>query len=94
MTASLALELKAQTDFERVFLTPVPQLRDTNTCIQTQASMVPMASPEDLPLSPFPQGLVHARGELTINGEPASSCRPPASSTWQYRSVGRAERRV
>ena len=38
--ARLALELKAQTDFERVFLAPAPALHDTNACIQTQASMV------------------------------------------------------
>ena len=50
----LALELKAQTDFERVFLSPAPTLHDTNTCIQTQASMLPIATPEEVAAVPFP----------------------------------------
>src|SRR3954470_15953100 len=43
----LALALKAQTDFERVFLSPMPSLHDTNACIQTQASMTPVGTPEE-----------------------------------------------
>lgn len=54
--ARLALSLKAQTDFERVFLAPAPTLRDTNACIQTQASMTPIGSPEELPLFHFRKG--------------------------------------
>src|SRR3954464_13806341 len=52
----LALALKAQTDFERVFLAPTPVLHDTNACIQTQASMVPIGTPEELPLFHFRKG--------------------------------------
>jgi len=54
--ARLALELKAQTDFDRVFLSPAPLLHDTNACIQTQASILPVASPDELPRYHFRKG--------------------------------------
>src|SRR3954453_16632267 len=68
----LALALKAQTDFERVFLAPTPVLHDTNACIQTQASMVPIGTPEELPLFHFRKGyctlaaatITHESGEF------------------------------
>src|SRR5437762_3291385 len=52
----LALTLKAQTDFERVFLSSAPSLHDTNICIQTQASVLTVASPEELPFFHFRKG--------------------------------------
>ena len=42
----LALALRAQTDFERVALSPSPQLKDTNLCIHSHAAMIPLAMPE------------------------------------------------
>jgi tetratricopeptide (TPR) repeat protein len=52
----LALMLKAQSDFDRVLLAAVPPLRDTATCIQTQAAMLTVALPEDLPVVHFRKG--------------------------------------
>jgi tetratricopeptide (TPR) repeat protein len=52
----LALTIKAQTDFDRVQLAATPPLRDTAACIQTQAALVPVALPEDLPLVHFRKG--------------------------------------
>jgi tetratricopeptide (TPR) repeat protein len=52
----LALVLKAQTDFQRVVLSPAPQLHDTNLCIQTLASVIPIATPEEAPVFQFRKG--------------------------------------
>jgi tetratricopeptide (TPR) repeat protein len=46
----LALALRAQTDFQRVALSPAPQLHDTNVCIQSEAAMVAVATAEEAPL--------------------------------------------
>jgi tetratricopeptide (TPR) repeat protein len=51
-----ALALRAQTDYERVFLAAAPALRDTNACIQSVAAMIPVATPEELPLYHFQKG--------------------------------------
>jgi tetratricopeptide (TPR) repeat protein len=52
----LALGLKAQSDFERVALPALPQLRDTSTCIQSQAAFLPVVSPQELPLVHYRKG--------------------------------------
>src|SRR5512141_2889052 len=52
----LALTLRAQTDFERVVLSPASQLHDTNVCIQSQAAMIPVATPEEAPIFQFRKG--------------------------------------
>src|SRR5262245_38468392 len=44
----LALELTAQTDFERVQKALTPQLRDTITCVQSQAALLPVATRDEL----------------------------------------------
>src|SRR5215468_7939962 len=43
----LALALKAQTDFERVFLPVFPSLSDTATCAQSQAAILSVGAPEE-----------------------------------------------
>ena len=48
--------LKAQSDFDRVQLAPTPSLRDTSACVQTQAALLTVALPEDLPLVHFRKG--------------------------------------
>src|SRR5690349_1912494 len=45
----LALTLKAQTDFDKVEMAPIPALGDTGTCVQSQAALLPVSAPEDLP---------------------------------------------
>lgn len=52
----LALVLRAQTDFDRVVLAPAPTLHDTNICIQTQAALIPVATPEEAPVFQFRKG--------------------------------------
>ena len=95
--ARLALELKAQTDFERVFLASAPTLHDTTSCIQTQASMAPVATPEDLPLVHFRKGYC-TLAEATINGESseflqAASEFDKATEAWSARNAAFAKKR-
>jgi tetratricopeptide (TPR) repeat protein len=52
----LALSLRAQTDFDRVALAAAPPLWDATACIQSEAAVVPVAPPEDLPVVHFRKG--------------------------------------
>ncbi len=52
----LALSLKAQMDFDRVQLAAAPDLRDTLACVQTQASLLPVATLDELPVSHYRKG--------------------------------------
>ncbi len=64
----LARALKAQADFDRVELAPLPKLRDAATCVQSQASVLPVSSREELPLIHFRKGYCAlASGALTGN---------------------------
>ena len=51
--ARLALVTRAQTDFDRVVLAPAPSLHDTNICTQSQAALIPVATPEEAPVFQF-----------------------------------------
>lgn len=44
----LALTLKAQSDFERVALSPMPSLPDTAACAQSLSAILSVAAPEEL----------------------------------------------
>jgi tetratricopeptide (TPR) repeat protein len=66
----LALMLKAQSDFDRVQFAVAPPLRDTATCIQTQAALMTVALPEDLPLVHFRKGYCTLAG-ATLTHETA-----------------------
>jgi tetratricopeptide (TPR) repeat protein len=63
----LALESKAQTDFERVQKAPVPQLRDTITCIQSQAALLPVASRDGLAAIHYRKGYCTLAGARIAN---------------------------
>jgi len=52
----LALALRAQADFDRVELAPAPALRDAISCVQAQASVIPVGTPEEAPLLHFRKG--------------------------------------
>jgi tetratricopeptide (TPR) repeat protein len=52
----LALALKAQSEFDRVSLAATPDLRDTMSCIQTQASLLAVALPEERSLVLYHKG--------------------------------------
>jgi tetratricopeptide (TPR) repeat protein len=93
----LALALRAQTDFQRVVLSPVPQLRDTNVCIQSQAAMIPVAGPEDAPIYQFRKGYCTlAASTITqeVNGYlQAAWAFDQAIAAWPARNVALAKRR-
>ncbi|MBZ5728163.1 MAG: hypothetical protein LAP87_24655 [Acidobacteriia bacterium] len=73
----LALALKAQTDLDRVELAAVPQLRDAVACVQSQASLLPIAMREELPLIHYHKGycallgatITHNSGEFRAAAE-------------------------
>ena len=44
---------RSRSDFDRIAFRMAPSLADASSCIQTQASLVPLGSPEDLPLLIF-----------------------------------------
>jgi tetratricopeptide (TPR) repeat protein len=66
----LALLLRAQTDFDRVMLPAVPQLRDTAACIQSEAALAPVAPPEEQAQVHFRKGYCTLAG-AAITGEAA-----------------------
>jgi tetratricopeptide (TPR) repeat protein len=66
----LALVLKAQTDFNRVDLSATPRLPDTSACVASQAALLPIASPTDLPLVHYRKGYCTLAG-ATITHTPA-----------------------
>jgi tetratricopeptide (TPR) repeat protein len=93
----LALALKAQTDFERVFLAPTPSLHDTNACIQTSASMVPVGTPEEAPLFHFRKGYCTLAAATITNDSgtflQAASEFDKAVETWAVRNAAFAKKR-
>ena len=52
----LAVSLKAQTEFDHVWLTAAPQLGETQACVQSQAAALSVASREDLPALDYRKG--------------------------------------
>src|SRR5690242_21843238 len=46
----LALELRAQADFERVQMAATPSVADTTRCIQSQAALLPVVPASELAL--------------------------------------------
>src|SRR5437899_361812 len=52
----LALALRARSDFDRVESRAIPLLEDANTCVQSQAGVLPVTTPEDLPLVHYRKG--------------------------------------
>lgn len=53
---ALALALRAQTDFDRVELSPAPALPDTLACVQSEAMVLPVARPSELSLIYYRKG--------------------------------------
>jgi len=54
--AALALALRARTDFDRVEAQPFPNLPDAARCAQSQAELLPISRPTELPLVRFRKG--------------------------------------
>jgi len=51
-----SLVLRAQSDFDRVYLSGKPLLTDAQSCAQSQAALLPVAAPEELSLIHFRSG--------------------------------------
>jgi tetratricopeptide (TPR) repeat protein len=93
----LALVLKAQTDFQRVVLSPAPQLHDTNLCIQTMASVIPIATAEEAPVFQFQKGYC-TLAESTITKETngyvqAAWAFDQAIASWPARNLSLGKKR-
>src|SRR5438445_12293181 len=58
----LAVALKAQSDFDKVELTPIPQLKDTGVYVQSQAAILSVSPPEELALVHFRKGFCTLAG--------------------------------
>jgi tetratricopeptide (TPR) repeat protein len=64
----LALALKAQTAFDRVDLAGLPSLADLSVCVQSQASVIPVSMPQELPLLLFRRGYCEL-AQASITGD-------------------------
>ncbi len=64
----LSLALQAQTAFDRVNLAATPQLRDATACVQAQASYLPLASIDELPLVHYRKGYCALTGAASSQG--------------------------
>ena len=62
--AILRLELRAKSDFDRVELAPAPRLADAATCVQSQASVLAVAAPGDLPVIHYRKGYCALAGAV------------------------------
>ena len=58
----LALELRAQADFERVQSAAVPALVDTTRCVQSEAAVLAVAAPSGQPLHRYRKGYCDLAG--------------------------------
>jgi len=80
----LALELRAQSDYQRVELAPSPPLADTARCIQSQAALLAVAPAAELPLIHYRKGYCTlAGGDFAAAGvefDKAMAARLPPSS--------------
>jgi tetratricopeptide (TPR) repeat protein len=63
----LTLALKAQADYDKVALAPIPQLADTGNCVQSQAAALPLSPPEEASQLYFRRGYC-ALANATITG--------------------------
>src|SRR3954447_15300072 len=63
----LTLALKAQADYDKVALAPIPQLADTANCVQSQAAALPLSAPEESSLLYFRRGYC-SLASATITG--------------------------
>lgn len=60
--AVLAMQIRAQSDFDRVEAAAFPDLKDTMRCTQSQAVMLPVALPVDQPVLRFRKGWCELMG--------------------------------
>ncbi len=63
----IVLALKAQSEFDHVALAATPELRDTLACVQTQASLLPVAAPEEVSAIHYHKGFCTLGGAIITN---------------------------
>ena len=63
----LALSLKAQTDFDRVELTPRPRIPEAEACVQSQAAALSVSSPEERSLLSYRKGYCAFAGAVATH---------------------------
>lgn len=68
--AVLSMLIRAQTDFDRVGAAALPDVRDTTRCTQSQAVLLPMTRPAELPVVRFRKGWCEMLG-ATLSDSPA-----------------------
>src|SRR5690349_24868080 len=66
----LALVSKAESDFHHVELSNTPALRDVEACVLSEVSIIPVASPEELPVALYRKGYCRLAG-ASITGNAA-----------------------
>jgi tetratricopeptide (TPR) repeat protein len=94
----LALALQAQADFERVEAAALPQPHDTAACIQSQASVLPVAAPEERALILFRKGYCALAGAAI--GQDATQFAAAATSfeqaleAWPARAAAAARQKL
>ncbi|HXA51860.1 MAG TPA: tetratricopeptide repeat protein [Candidatus Acidoferrum sp.] len=59
--------MRAQTDYDKVALAPLPHLGDIGNCVQSQAAVLPVSAPEETSLFYFRRGYCTLAG-ATITG--------------------------
>ncbi|HWB85061.1 MAG TPA: hypothetical protein VG675_13030 [Bryobacteraceae bacterium] len=64
--SQLAQSLRAQSDFDRVQLSAIPKLPDTQVCVQSEAALASVASATELPLVYYRKGYCELTG-ATLN---------------------------
>ena len=86
----LALSLKAQSDFDRVELAASPQLRETINCVQSQATLLAVATAEEAPLLHFRRGYCALAGATITHSATeyaaAAAAFEKAIETWPARA--------
>jgi tetratricopeptide (TPR) repeat protein len=94
----LALALQAQADFDRVQAAAVPQPRDAAACIQSQASVLPVAAPEERPLILFRKGYCAlaeaATGQDSAQFAAAAASFEQAIEAWPARAAVAAKQKL
>src|SRR5947209_5320680 len=63
----LALELRAQTDFDRVRMMALPTLAGAGGCVQSQAALLSVSAPEDVPLYRYRKGYCELAQAVVTN---------------------------
>src|SRR5262245_52074257 len=58
----LALVSKSESDFRRVEFASTPALKDVEACVQSEVSLIPVATPEELPLAQYRKGYCRLAG--------------------------------